>query len=64
MNVGWPFELFERTTGCDLRIGWIAEMKRTVDSGWGVRNEERFHLTRQGMRFADTVAEWFIRPEL
>ena len=64
MNVGWPFDLFERTTGCDLRIGWIAEMKRTVDSGWGVRNEERFHLTRQGMRFADTVAEWFIRPEL
>ncbi len=63
MNAGWPFELFERTTGHDLRAGWAADMQRVVEAGWGVRSDDRFHLTPQGMRFADTVAEWFIRLE-
>ena len=63
MNAGWPFELFEQTTGHDLRAGWVGDMQRAVESDWGVRSDDRFHLTRQGMRFADTVAEWFIRPE-
>jgi coproporphyrinogen III oxidase-like Fe-S oxidoreductase len=55
--------LFEQATGHDLRAGWVADMQRAVESDWGVRSDDRFHLTRQGMRFADTVAEWFIRPE-
>ena len=38
-------------------------MQRVVDSNWGVCTDERFYLTRQGMRYADSVAEWFIRPE-
>ena len=63
MNAGWPFKLFEQTTGHDLRAGWVGDMQRAVESDWGVRSDDRFHLTRQGMRFADTVAEWFIRPE-
>ncbi len=63
MNAGWPFELFERTTGYDLRAGWAADMQRAAEVGWGVRSDDRFRLTRQGMRFADTVAEWFIRLE-
>jgi coproporphyrinogen III oxidase-like Fe-S oxidoreductase len=54
--------LFEQTTGHDLRTGWAGDMQRAVESGWGVRSDDRFHLTRLGMRFADTVAEWFIRP--
>ena len=63
MNAGWPFGLFEQTTGHDLRADWAGDMQRAVESDWGVRSDDRFHLTRQGMRFADTVAEWFIRPE-
>jgi len=63
MNAGWPFKLFEQATGHDLRAGWVGDMQRAVESDWGVRSDDRFHLTRQGMRFADTVAEWFIRPE-
>ena len=63
MNAGWPFGLFEQTTGHDLRAEWAGDMQRAVDSDWGIRSDERFHLTRLGMRFADTVAEWFIRPE-
>ena len=63
MNAGWPFRLFEQTTGFDLRNEWAGDMQRAVDSGWGARSDDRFRLTRQGMRFADTVAEWFIRPE-
>ena len=63
MNAGWSFELFEQTTGHDLRAEWAGDMQRVVESNWGVCSDERFHLTRLGMRFADTVAEWFIRPE-
>ena len=63
MNAGWPFDVFAQVTGHDLRTGWAGNMQRAVDFGWGVRSAERFHLTRQGLRFADTVAEWFIRPE-
>ena len=63
MNTGWPFRLFEQITGFDLRAGWAGDMQRVMDSNWGVCTDERFHLTRQGMRYADSVAEWFIRPE-
>ena len=63
MNAGWPFGLFEQSTGHDLRTEWATDMQRAVDCDWGVRSEERFHLTPQGLRFADTVAGWFIRPE-
>ncbi|HHY86731.1 MAG TPA: radical SAM family heme chaperone HemW [Verrucomicrobia bacterium] len=58
---GWPFEEFQRVTGHDLRSEWSAEMDRLVARGWGDRNESRFKLTRQGLRFADTAAEMFLR---
>jgi len=29
-----------------------------------VKTEESFRLNREGLRFADLVAEWFIRPNL
>ena len=63
MNAGWPFDTFTRVTRHDLRNEWAGDMQRAVDSGWGEQSAERFHLTREGLRFADTVAEWFIRPE-
>jgi len=61
MNAGWPFAEFSRVTGLDLQTGWSHEMQSLVDKGWGVLLPERFHLTRQGLRFADAAAEMFLR---
>jgi len=63
MNAGWPFDVFTGITGYDLRNEWARDMQRVVDSGWGVQTAARFYLTREGLRFADTAAEWFIRLE-
>jgi oxygen-independent coproporphyrinogen-3 oxidase len=61
MNAGWPFEEFRRTTSFDLRDGWAAEMKQLAERGWAEILPDRFHLTRQGLRFADSAAELFLR---
>jgi len=61
MNAGWPFAEFERVTGQDLRREWSAEMDQMVARGWAARTAERFQLTHQGLRFADTAAELFLR---
>jgi len=61
MTAGWPFEDFQRTTGHDLREGWHDEMKQLVARGWARIAPERFQLTPQGLRFADSAAEMFLR---
>jgi len=61
MVAGWPFEEFKRTTGHDLRSEWAEEMKQLQDRGWGRIAPERFQLTPQGLRFADSAAEMFLR---
>jgi oxygen-independent coproporphyrinogen-3 oxidase len=61
MVAGWPFEDFKRTTGHDLRKDWAEEMKQLAERGWGRIAPERFQLTRQGLRFADSAAEMFLR---
>ncbi len=61
MVAGWPFEDFKRTTGHDLRSEWAAEMKQLQERGWGRIAPERFQLTREGLRFADSAAEMFLR---
>jgi oxygen-independent coproporphyrinogen-3 oxidase len=61
MNAGWPFDEFQRTTGFDLRDGWAAEMKRLAERGWAEILPDSFHLTPQGLRFADSAAEMFLR---
>ncbi len=61
MVAGWPFEDFKRTTGHDLRKDWAQEMKQLAERGWGRIAPERFQLTRQGLRFADSAAEMFLR---
>jgi oxygen-independent coproporphyrinogen-3 oxidase len=61
MNAGWPFEGFRRTTGFDLCDGWSAEMNQLVERGWAKILPDSFHLTRQGLRFADSAAELFLR---
>lgn len=61
MTAGWPFEVFRRTTGYDLREQWSADMTACVQRGWGHLSGDGFRLTRQGLRFADAAAELFLR---
>jgi oxygen-independent coproporphyrinogen-3 oxidase len=61
MNAGWPFEEFRRTTNFDLRDEWNSEMNQLVQRDWARRDENRFQLTPQGLRFADAAAELFLR---
>jgi len=61
MNIGWPFEEFHETTGHELRNEWADEINRCVEQGWGKITSESFQLTRQGLRFADSAAELFLR---
>ena len=61
MNAGWPFAEFQRTADFDLRNEWSGEMNSLVERGWAARNADSFHLTHQGLRFADAAAEMFLR---
>jgi oxygen-independent coproporphyrinogen III oxidase len=61
MVAGWPFEEFQRTTNFDLRREWSADMTQLADRGWAEILPDHFHLTRQGLRFADAAAEMFLR---
>jgi coproporphyrinogen III oxidase-like Fe-S oxidoreductase len=61
MNAGWPFEDFKRVTDFDLRTEWSSEMDQLAGRGWASRDAEKFHLTHQGLRFADAAAEMFLR---
>jgi oxygen-independent coproporphyrinogen III oxidase len=63
MTAGWPFEQFQEVTGFDLREEWAADMREMVEQGLAQRDQERLQLTRRGLRFADTVAEKFLRLE-
>jgi oxygen-independent coproporphyrinogen III oxidase len=61
MNAGWPFEEFRRATDFDLRNEWDSEMNQLAERGWASRDAEKFQLTHQGLRFADSAAEMFLR---
>ena len=61
MNAGWPFAEFKRATDFDLRNEWNSEMNQLAERGWATRNDEKFQLTHQGLRFADAAAEMFLR---
>ena len=61
MNAGWPFADFRQVTGFDLREQWQSEIEQVTERGWGRVTEDRFGLTRSGLRFADSVAEMFLR---
>jgi oxygen-independent coproporphyrinogen III oxidase len=63
MNAGWPFAAFEETTGFDLQRGWREEMERMILEGYARKDSARFQLTGKGLRFADWVAEQFLRPD-
>jgi oxygen-independent coproporphyrinogen-3 oxidase len=61
MNAGWPFAEFKRATDFDLRDEWDSEMNQLAERGWAARDSEKFQLTHQGLRFADSAAEMFLR---
>jgi len=61
MNAGWPFAEFTRTTDFDLRNEWSSEIDQLVERGWAARTDKKFQLTHQGLRFADSAAEMFLR---
>jgi oxygen-independent coproporphyrinogen-3 oxidase len=61
MVAGWPFADFQKTTGHDLRHDWAAQMEQLVEQGWAHVAADRFHLTPEGLRFADAAAELFLR---
>src|SRR5579862_3120357 len=58
---GLPFEEFQRTTSFGLRREWSADMNQLAGRGWAEISPDGFHLTRQGLRFADAAAEMFLR---
>jgi len=61
MVSGWSFDEFKRVTGFDLLVEWRNEIEQLVERGWGTRTDTGVKLTRQGLRFADAVAEMFLR---
>lgn len=63
MTAGWPFDLFQTATGFDLREEWPAEMHKSAERGLACWDAQGFRLTPLGLRFADAVAEDFLRPE-
>ena len=63
MNAGWPWEEFQGQTGFDLRTEWPTEMAQLVSRGWAESTPTHFRLTRVGLRFADSAAQLFLRPE-
>jgi coproporphyrinogen III oxidase-like Fe-S oxidoreductase len=61
MTSGWPLAQFQERTGFDLRVEWKSEIARMVGLGYGELEPQRFHLTRQGLRYADWAASEFLR---
>jgi oxygen-independent coproporphyrinogen-3 oxidase len=61
MVAGWPYDLFRRRTGFDLRSEWREEIAGLCARGWGIADEEGFRLTPVGLRFADAAAAQFLR---
>ena len=63
MNAGWPFELFQATTGFDLRNEWAADMTELAENGLALFTGKGFRLNAHGLRLADSVAQQFLRPD-
>ncbi len=61
MVIGWRFDEFQRTTGFDLRTDWRNELEELQRLGWATEDDTGFRLTREGLRFADAVAEQLLR---
>ena len=60
MNAGWPLQQFRNVTGLELQQEWADPMKELVNRGWAKWSPDRFQLTPEGLRFADSAAEMFL----
>jgi hypothetical protein len=60
MNAGWPFEEFQRATSFDLRNEWNGN-EPIGRTRLGFARRGKIPLTPQGLRFADSAAELFLR---
>jgi oxygen-independent coproporphyrinogen-3 oxidase len=61
MTAGWPLRQFQQRTGFDLTQEWAPEIQRMIQMGYGRLDDQRFQLTRQGLRFADWAGAEFLR---
>ncbi len=61
MTAGWPLAQFRERTGFDLQGEWKREIERMTGLGYGKLDDGRFHLTPQGLRYADWAAGEFLR---
>lgn len=61
MNSGWPLAEFRDLTGFDLPREWDKEIGQLVELGYAQLTGDTFHLTRQGLRYADWAAEQFVK---
>ena len=61
MVAGWQFDEFQCRTGVDLQEEWSTDMDDLVKRGWATRTPHGFRLSSQGLRFADSAAEMFLR---
>lgn len=61
MVAGWPLDRFREITGYDLRDEWPQEIEQLTRQDWGRLTPRSFHLTPQGLRFADAAAQLFLR---
>jgi oxygen-independent coproporphyrinogen III oxidase len=58
---GWPFDQFREVTGFDLRKEWADDISDLVEKGWAQMAPDRLWLTSNGLRFADSAAQMFLR---
>ncbi len=58
---GWPFRVFQETTGFDLRETWKEEIDHLTRDDFARLTEDRFYLTERGLRLADWAGEQFLR---
>jgi len=63
MNFGWPLPEFRQTTGYDLLEHWQQPVDQLKTRGWAILENDRLHLTSEGLRFADAAAELFLVDE-
>jgi len=61
MSAGWPLALFQQRTGFSLQRDWAPEIQRMIELGYGRLDQDRFKLTRRGLRFADWAGAEFLR---
>jgi len=61
MNSGWPLAEFQYRTGVDLCREWSHEIEQLISRNWAQLERGRFYLTGEGLRFADSAAELFLR---